>query len=71
MAKSVANGSAKAFKAQVSQDFEILDGGSVFGKLRVRPSGLLWKARGAYTWRRVSIEDFAAYAKRNGTDADR
>jgi hypothetical protein len=58
---------AKEFKAPVSQDFEILDGGQVFGTLRVRPSGLLWAPKGSHNWYRVRIEDFGTYAVKKGT----
>lgn len=64
-------GGTKTFKAPVSQDFEIQEGGRILGFLRVRPSGILWKPRGQQRWRRVSIEDFADYATRNGTLVDR
>jgi hypothetical protein len=58
---------AKEFRAPTSQDFEIVENGQVFGTLRVRPSGILWAPKGSHQWYRVSIEQFAEYAEKNGT----
>jgi len=72
MAKTTST--AKTFGLAVSQDYQILEGGQVFGTLRVRPSGLLWKpkgAKGAKAWFSIRIEDFADFAIRRGAKADR
>ena len=49
------------------EDFVIKEGGKVVGKIRVKASGIAWKPKSKQSWYRVSIEDFAAYAEKNGT----
>jgi len=54
---------AKEFKAPVSQDYTIMEGDKVFGTLRVKPSTLMWKPKGAHSWFGVTIEEFGSWAK--------
>jgi len=57
---------AKEFRAPVSVTFSIVDAGKVVGHVRVRPSGLLWRPKGKHTWRRVTIDQFATFARKRG-----
>lgn len=59
---------AKQFKVPNYQDFEIYDGDKKIGDVRVKPSGILWSPAGKHSWYRVSIDDFAAFAVKNGTE---
>ena len=61
----------KHFKAPVSQDLKIYEDDEVLGTLRVRPSAVLWKPKGAHSWYRLSIEKFGDYAVRKGTKKQR
>lgn len=45
------------------EDFKIMEDDATVGTIRIKPSGLLWKARGKHSWLKVSIEDFAALAE--------
>jgi len=57
-----------AFKAEQYRDHEILDeSGAKVGDVRVKPSGILWSPKGKHTWYRVSLDDFAAFMERRGT----
>jgi len=58
----------KEFQRAVSEDFKVIEGGKVVGQLRVKPSGVLWKAKGKQKWKGVSVEAFAAFAEENGKD---
>jgi hypothetical protein len=57
---------AKAFRAPISVTFQIVEAGKVVGHIRVRPSGILWRRKGKHTWRRVTIDQFATFARRHG-----
>jgi hypothetical protein len=48
-------------------DFQIYDGDSKIGTLRVKASGILWKPKGRHTWLKVSIEQFAEHAEKLDT----
>lgn len=61
----------KEFKAPVSRDFRIIRQGVLFGTVRVKPSGLLWRRKGARKWRRVRIREFAEYAEKHGSERDK
>jgi len=62
---------AKEFSAPVSQDFQILEGGKMYGTLRVKPSTLMWKPKGAHSWHGVAIEDFGEWVKKTGKQMDK
>jgi hypothetical protein len=50
-------------------DHEIIDDrGSKVGDIRIKPSGVLWSRSGAHTWKRVNLEEFAAFMETNGKD---
>ena len=56
------------FKPQKFVDHEIVDSdGEMVGTLRVKPSGILWSPKDAKKWRRVTLENFAAFMEENGT----
>jgi hypothetical protein len=57
---------AKEFRAPVSSDFEIIENGKTVCWIRVRPSGILWSQKGGHSWQRVTIERFAAFARKKG-----
>ena len=49
-------------------DFEIVNEESrVVGKIRIKPSGILWKSRGSHDWLGVDLEKFAIFMKDSGT----
>ena len=58
----------KEFRRANSEDFEIVEEGAVFGTIRVRPSTVLWKAKGKHSWRGVTIEEFAQFTEKYGKD---
>lgn len=61
----------RSFRAPQSEDFEIVeDGEGIVGKLRIKPNGILWKARGRRTWKRVHLDAFAEFAEENGDDVE-
>jgi hypothetical protein len=55
------------FGAPVSQTFTIKEGKKVFGTLRVRPSGVLWKPRSAQVWYALSMDELGVLAVKHGT----
>jgi hypothetical protein len=57
---------AKEFRASECADFTIVEDGQVFGKIRLKPSGILWRPKGKRSWYGVTIEAFADYAEQNG-----
>ncbi len=62
---------AKEFRAPVSEDFEIMEDGKKFGTLRVKPSTLLWKAKGDHSWVGVTIEAFSDWIAKHGKQMDK
>ena len=56
----------KEFRRAKSEDFEIVEDGAVVGTLRVKASGLLWRAKGKHNWKGVTVEQFAEFAEHNG-----
>ena len=55
------------FKPEKFYDFEIVNEKSrVIGKIRVKPSGILWKSKGSHDWHGVDLESFATFMKDNG-----
>ena len=49
-------------------DFEIVNEKSrVIGKIRIKPSGILWKSKGSRNWLGVDLESFASFMTKNGT----
>jgi hypothetical protein len=57
---------AKEFRASECADYTIMDDGEVFGEVRLKPSGVLWRLKGRHSWYGVTIEAFADYARQNG-----
>jgi hypothetical protein len=62
---------AKKFRAQVSADFEIVEGGKIVGWIRVKPSGILWGPKGKHSWYRLDIKNFARLARKRGKPVKR
>ncbi len=58
----------KIFKRAVSEDFDIVEDSKVVGSIRLKPSGILWKAKGKHSWKGVSVEQFADFADASGKD---
>ncbi len=59
---------AKQFRRSVSEDYEIVEDGVVVGSLRIKPSGILWCAKGKHGWKGVTVEQFAEFAEANGKE---
>lgn len=38
----------------------------VVGTIRVKPSGVLWAAKGSKAWKGVDLETFAEFMQKNG-----
>lgn len=57
---------ARQFRAPKSQDFEIVDDGSVVGAIRVKPNAILWSPKGLHSWYTVKLDDFGKFAEANG-----
>lgn len=55
------------FKAPVMRQFEIMEGNSKIGTLRVRPNAIRWKAADKKQFRSVTIQQFAEFAEAHGT----
>ncbi len=48
-------------------DFEIVNEfNKIIGKIRIKPSGILWKPKGSHYWLGVNLEKFATFMKDNG-----
>ena len=61
--------STNNFKPEKFYDFEIVDGNNrAVGKVRVKPSGILWKSKRARNWLGVSLDKFADFMKENGKE---
>jgi hypothetical protein len=43
-----------------------MENGKVFGTIRVKPSAIMWKAKGAHTWKGVTPEAFGEFADKSG-----
>ena len=57
-----------SFRSQQSADFEIINHKSeVIGKIRVKPSGVLWKPKSSHSWYGLTLEQFGAFAVKNGS----
>jgi hypothetical protein len=55
------------FRPENFYDFEIVDENSrAVGKIRIKPSGILWKSKGLRYWLGVDLEKFATFMKDNG-----
>lgn len=59
---------AKEIKRAQSEDFEIYEDGNKVGTVRIKPSGILWKAKGKQSWFGVSLEKFAEFAVQHGKE---
>lgn len=56
------------FRPEKFYDFEIVnEENRIIGKIRVKPSGILWKSKGSHDWLGVSLDRFADFMKENGT----
>jgi hypothetical protein len=42
---------ARQFRAPISMTFKIVDGGTIVGTVRIKPSTLSWKPKGKHLWR--------------------
>ena len=59
---------ANNFRPEKFYDHEIINGkGLLVGKIRVKPSGILWSPKGSHNWHRVDLESFASFMMKNGT----
>lgn len=55
-------GYRNSFRAPAYQDHSFVDDeGVLIGILRVKPSGLLWRANGKHRFRRVTLNQFTAW----------
>ena len=61
------------FSEPICYDHVIMDanGGGKIGELRIKPSSILWKEKGAHKYRSASLDDFAAWIHRNGNEVDK
>jgi hypothetical protein len=57
---------AREFRVPESQDFTIIEDGKVLGTVRVKPSAIMWKAKGAHNWKGVTPEKFGQFAESKG-----
>lgn len=58
------------FKTPVFREETILDiDGKVVGTIRIKPSSVLWKPKGAHQFFSVSLEDFAEWVTAESTKA--
>ncbi len=55
------------FNRQKSYDHEIINEKGIVGKIRVKPSGILWKSRNLRDWLGVNLETFTAFMKDKGS----
>jgi hypothetical protein len=56
----------KFASGQKFQDFEILDGVTKIGSIRVKPSGVLWAPKGSHDWYGLNLKQFADFMEKNG-----
>lgn len=57
----------KVFEAPKFQEFTIHSNGAVYGHIRIKPSGVAWKPKGAHSkWHMLSIDQFADLAMKQG-----
>ena len=55
------------FRPEKFYDFEIVNAENrIIGKIRVKPSGILWKSKGSRDWLGVDLETFATFMKKSG-----
>ena len=62
---------AYAFKPE-SQDYTIVapnDDDKIVGKIRIKPSGVLWSSKGGHKYYKISLADFAKFAEAKGKGA--
>jgi hypothetical protein len=57
----------KEFNVPEFAQFEIKEGGAVFGTVRVKPSGILWAPKNSHYWFKLGIEKFGTLAETHGT----
>lgn len=58
----------KQFVAPTSQDFKIRDDNGIVGHIRIKPSAIAWKPKGAQGFYQLSIDQFAEFAVANGKE---
>jgi hypothetical protein len=65
--------SINKFVEQNAQDIAIADKntGQKIGELRIKPSSILWKGRGARQYQSVTLDAFIAWITANGKAADK
>lgn len=65
--------SKNQFVAPQSCDHEIADAKTweKIGELRVKPSSILWKAKGAHKYHSVPLSDFITWVQQNGSLVDK
>jgi hypothetical protein len=64
--------SVNRFQPRKFEDFHIVDDDNrVVGRIRVKPSGVLWAPTNAKVWYGVSLDEFAAYMEDNGRKQDK
>jgi hypothetical protein len=61
----------KTMRRSEFEDFDIMEPNaagkeSVVGTVRVKPSGILWRAKGKHQFFGVTVEQFAEFAERSG-----
>ena len=57
-----------SFRPEKFHDFEIINKESgVIGKIRIKPSGILWKSKGSHYWLGVNLEKLATFMEHGGT----
>ena len=56
----------KEFRRAQIEDFDIVEVGAVVGTVRIKPSGILWRAKGKHSWMGVTVEQFAEFPEKNG-----
>jgi hypothetical protein len=61
------------FSEQNAYDHKIVDAedGHVIGELRVKPSSLLWKAKGAHQYLSAPLDEFTDWITANGKAVDK
>lgn len=47
------------------------NGGGKIGELRIKPSSILWKAKGARRYHSIPLDDFADWIRANGKEVDK
>lgn len=63
------NRNSKYFGGATAQDYTIYDNDGVVGHIRIKPSGVAWKAKGTHSkWLMLSVEQFSELAMKHGKE---